>query len=117
MTIDIVWSAITYRRGIHVGAWIIDAVVIAVLARPNARDDAAVVDPDGDAGPHHRRELLAGKRDLFSVNRRRAICLKRLPVTAIAVDNYSIIPAAPHFSIRPLRSSLTHDHRLHTGTS
>ena len=32
MTIDIVWSAITYRRGIHVGAWIfIDAVVIAVL--------------------------------------------------------------------------------------
>ena len=32
MTIDIVWSAITYRRGIHVGAWIfIDAVVIVVL--------------------------------------------------------------------------------------
>src|SRR5690348_13642034 len=32
MTINIVWSAITYRRGIHVGAWIfIDAVVIAVL--------------------------------------------------------------------------------------
>jgi hypothetical protein len=32
MAIDIVWSAITYRRGIHVGAWIlIDAVVIAVL--------------------------------------------------------------------------------------
>ena len=32
MTIDIVWSAITYRRGIHVGAWIfIDAAVIAVL--------------------------------------------------------------------------------------
>ena len=32
MTIDIVWSAITYRRGIHVGAWIyIDLVVVIVL--------------------------------------------------------------------------------------
>jgi hypothetical protein len=32
MSIDMVWTVITYRRGIHVGAWIfIDAVVIAVL--------------------------------------------------------------------------------------
>ncbi|HZD91014.1 MAG TPA: hypothetical protein VE224_13010 [Pseudolabrys sp.] len=32
MAIDIVWSGITYRRGIHVGAWIyIDAVIIVLL--------------------------------------------------------------------------------------
>ena len=32
MTIDMIWTVITYRRGIHVGAWIyIDLVVIVVL--------------------------------------------------------------------------------------
>jgi hypothetical protein len=32
MTIDMVWTVITYRRGIHVGAWIyIDLVVMIVL--------------------------------------------------------------------------------------